>query len=125
MMFDTDVLIWALRGKRSAASLVNAHQPRLVSAITYMELVRGARNKQEALGIRDLLNSLGFRILPLDPKITERAITYMEEHALASSLGIADALIAATAVQSDESLCTANVKHFRVINGLPLLPYRP
>ena len=36
----------------------------------------------------------------------------MEEHAIGSTLGLADALIAATAVETQSPLRTANIKHY-------------
>jgi len=37
---------------------------------------------------------------------------------LSHSLGLIDALIAATAISAGASLCTYNLKHFRAVPGL-------
>jgi len=42
----------------------------------------------------------------------------MEQHALKMALTPTDALIAATVVECQETLCTGNVKHFRQIAEL-------
>jgi hypothetical protein len=44
----------------------------------------------------------------------------MEEHGLKGSLGMADALVAATAVENGLDLCTGNVKHFRILPDVKL-----
>jgi predicted nucleic acid-binding protein len=49
----------------------------------------------------------------------------MEEDALSTALSMADALIAATAVEADRVLITGNVKHYRVIKDLEIKRLRP
>lgn len=125
MLFDTDVLIWALRGNERAASAIEAPEMRNLSVVTYMELVQGARDKRELAAIRDFLQQLGFQPIPLAETIGHRACVYLEEYALKSGLGMADALVAATAVEANESLCSGNFKHYRVISELRLIQFRP
>ncbi len=50
---------------------------------------------------------------------------YLEEHFLRHSLRMADALIAATAVQHGLGVLTANDKHYRVITELVIEKFRP
>jgi predicted nucleic acid-binding protein len=47
MLFDTDVLIWVLRGSAKAARLVDETGDRRISVVTLMELLQGARDKHE------------------------------------------------------------------------------
>ena len=49
----------------------------------------------------------------------------MEEYTLKTALYMADALIAATAIEHHLTLCTANRKHYRQINELNLKIFRP
>ena len=49
----------------------------------------------------------------------------MEEYTLKTALYLADALIAATAIEHHLTLCTANRKHYREINELDLKIFRP
>jgi len=51
MFFNTDVLIWALRGHPKAEETINQAPHILISATTYMELLQGARNRQEIVMI--------------------------------------------------------------------------
>lgn len=125
MLFDTDVIIWTLRGNELAAKRIDEEKRLEISAVSYMELIKGARDKRELLSIRRYLNDLGFRIIPISENISHRAIIYMEEHAQKSGMDMADALIAATAVENTQPLCTANDKHYKVISDLQLSVFRP
>ena len=49
---------------------------------------------------------------------------YREEYTLKTALSLADALIAATAIEHHLTLCTANRKHYRAINDLNLKTFR-
>ncbi len=46
MLFDTDVLIWALHGSPKAAQEIDNDEERYISAVNYMELMQGARDKR-------------------------------------------------------------------------------
>ena len=51
VIFDTDVLIWYLRGHEKARRFIEdvAHERRAVSSLTLMELLQGCRNQEERL----------------------------------------------------------------------------
>lgn len=125
MIFDTDVLIWFLRGNARAARAVDAEENRSISLVTYLELLQGCRNKQEAHKIKAFLKDSGFSTLPLTENIGHRASIYIEEYALSCSIGVADALVAATAVEAHEALLSANTKHFKCVRELQLARFRP
>ena len=80
MLFDTDVLIWALRGHRRAAVAIDSAESREVSVVNYMELLQGARDKRESKTIKSFLSDFAFRMLPLTENIGHRAAIYMEEY---------------------------------------------
>ena len=125
MIFDTDVVIWVFRGHEGAAKLVESINDRQISIVTYMEFIQGARNRQELKKIKDFLTDNAFQTLPLTENIGHRASVYMEEYTLKTALYLADALIAATAIEHHIILCTANIKHYREINELNLKIFRP
>jgi len=125
MVFDTDVLVWQMRGNEKASAVVDADVRRQASIVTYMELLQGARDKREVATIRSFLADLNFELLPLTENIGHRACIYMEEHALAAGLSLSDALIAATAAENGATLCTANQKHYRAIEDLDLRLFKP
>lgn len=125
MIFDTDVLIWALRGNFKAAKAVDDCNERSISVVTYMELLQGAHDKQEVKNIKSFLFDLQFRIHPLTENTGHRASIYIEEYSLAFSLGMADSLIAATAIEAGELLFTGNDKHYKSIAELAVKRFRP
>lgn len=125
MLFDTDVIIWALRGNRKASARIDGAPSLHVSAVSYMELLMGARDKREQKVIQAFLRDLGFEQLPVTSSISHRAVIYVEEFALSSGMELADALIAATACENGLELCTANDKHYRVVTDLGLAIFRP
>ena len=125
MLFDTDVIIWALRGHPKAATELNRHEVLCLSVVSYMELLKGARDKRELLAIRKFLQETGFQFLPVTEPVSHRAMIYMEAHVLKSGLDVADALVAATAAEHSLTLCTANNKHYGCIADLPLSVFRP
>ena len=125
MIFDTDVLIYAQRGARRAALAVDSALERFISLQSLMELLQGARDKDDMRIIKRFVAELSFIVLPLSENVGHRALVYIEEYGLSSGLRAADALIAATAVENAMPLMTANVKHFRAIRDLELVVFRP
>lgn len=115
MLFDTDVLIWVLRGNIKAARAVDASDQRSVSVVTFMELLQGARDKREVKTIKSFLADMHFGMLPLTENIGHRASIYMEEYGLGARMSMADALIAATAVEANQPLMTGNDKHYKSV----------
>lgn len=120
VVFDTDVLIWVQRGNAKAAKAIEAAPRRRISILTQMELMQGVRDKREAQLLRSFLAEFDFRVLPLTESMGHRAAVYVEQLALSHGVRANDAIIAATAIEAAEPLCTANVKHFRPVPGLEL-----
>ena len=125
MLFDTDVLIRVFRGNRKAAGMIESSDDRSVSLVNIMELLQVARDKAEQKLIKSFLADYSFRVFPLTENTGHRAMIYVEEYSLKSGMYMADALIAATAVENNATLCTANKKHYRSIAELDLKTFRP
>ena len=125
MLVDTDVLIWYLRGNTKAANTLERIDDIAISAVTYIELVQGMRNKNELRQLRVLVNEWGLEIIPITEQISNRAIFYIEEHFLSHSLRLGDALIASTAVSLGLQLLSGNAKHFKIIHDLSLKNFKP
>lgn len=125
MLFDTDVLIWFLRGNEKAAKLLERESARMMSQVSWMELVQGARDKRELALLKSSLPRLDLEVLPLNEAIGNRAVEYMEQYALKNGVKLADALVGATAAEYGLTLATANVKHFRSLAGVALHMFKP
>ena len=125
MLIDTDVLIWFLRGQRSARDAIAECPSVELSAVTYMELVQGVRDKEELRMLRQTIRLNEWRVLPLTEDISYRATMYVENYSLSDGVRLADALIAASAVQAGLVLLTANSRHYGCIPDLALEQYRP
>jgi predicted nucleic acid-binding protein len=124
LIFDTDVLIWFFRGNEKAKKIVRENMPFSISAVSYMELLQGALNKQELLGIKKFIKQSKTSIITINDEITHLAMEYVENYALSDSMELADALIAATSVVNDETLCTANGKHYKCIPELQMSVFK-
>jgi predicted nucleic acid-binding protein len=118
MLVDTDVLIWHLRGYPQATQKLDSFSTLTISAVTYMELLQGLRNKAEMNALQQSLAMRHTQRLPLTSAITERAIALMEGMVLSDGLQLGDALIAATALEHQLSVLTGNAKHFSAIANL-------
>lgn len=125
MIFDTDILIWVQRGNLKAARLIENETERYLSIQSYMELLQAAQNKKQHVIIKTFLFDFDFNILPLTENIGHRALIYIEEYALSSHMRSGDAIIAATAVENNQTLSSGNVKHFKAVRDLKLKPFRP
>lgn len=125
MLIDTDVLIWMTRGHVGAAARLQTLTPWRISAVTYMELAQGCRNKQELERIKKGLALCQTVILPLSAAISDRAMQLIDAYALSHSLQLGDALIAATALEHGLTVLTANTKHFSAVEALQIECFMP
>ena len=127
MTFDTDVLIWYLRGNEGARALL-AEVPfdrRLVPAMAYFELLQGCTSARDARTIRKFITQNFSRVLHISEQVSHRAASLLERYAASHGLEAADALIAATALVNRQSLTTGNAAHYRIIRGLDVVVFSP
>ncbi len=125
MLVDTDVFIWYMRGNSRAVIALDKLTEIRLSVVSYVELVQGMRNKRELRALRTTLTALDVQILQIDEDTSAKAMFYVEQHFHSHSLRLADALIAATAVNHGRALLTANTKHYSVISDLKLHRFQP
>lgn len=125
MLVDTDVLIWHLRGYPKATQRLDQLDKLTISAVTYLELLQGMRNRAELVALQKSLAQRKAERLPITPAITERAIALMESLALSYGMQMGDALIVATAIEHNLPVLTANVKHFGSVDGLRVERFEP
>lgn len=124
MIFDTDVIIWALRGNEKAATVIEQAEDRYIAVQTQIELIKGTKTKKELSLLKDVLQAFHFHVLPITEPLGYRALLYMENFHLGYGIDVGDAFIAATAMEYHKPLCTANVKHYKMIPHLKLLSFK-
>ena len=125
MIFDTDIFIWVQKGNTKAARLLDRCEERYLSVQTYMELLQCANDKKQHDYVVNFLDTFNFKTLPLTENIGHRSAIYIEEYSLSHGLRAGDAIVAATAVENNLTLCTSNAKHFRHVRELKLRIFRP
>lgn len=117
VLVDTDVMVDFLRGHPKAVALVQANSSRIIlSSIVVAELYAGVRGNDE-LNTLDSLVSL-FRIIAVSPALARSGGLYKRDYAKSHGVGLADAIIAATADAENAELKTLNIKHYPMIAGL-------
>ncbi|MGB3205723.1 MAG: hypothetical protein WBB28_12100 [Crinalium sp.] len=88
-----------------------------------MELVQDAQNTQQVRNALKLVAPLP--VVWASEIDFNRALSDFTTYHLSNSLGLLDALIAACAIGQGATLCTFNLKHYRVVPGLVTeQPYR-
>jgi predicted nucleic acid-binding protein len=125
MLVDSDVLIWASRGNAKAVRRLDKEVGFTISAVTYMEMCQGMRDKAELAAFKKALKIWNVQVVPIDEAISYQAMFFVERYCLSHSLFLADALIAATAGHLGEALLTANTKHYSMIPEITLKQFRP
>ena len=118
MIIDTDVLIWYLRGNINAKKTITANIPFKISIINYMELIQGMQNKNELWALQKQLKKWSTEIVQINESISAYAMYLVENYFLSHSMEAADAIIAATAMEKNEILLTANYKHYSFIPNI-------
>ncbi len=125
MIFDSDLIIWILKGNEKGLRILKKNSVRYISTQSYMELLQGAKNKEQHKDVLKFLSVLNFIILPLSEKIGSRASIYVEEYSLSNNMEAGDAIIAATAIENNMILCSGNKKHFKVVKELQFKHFKP
>lgn len=123
-LLDSDVVIDFQRHYVPAetwfASLI---EPPVVPGFVIMELVQDARNNREAQAAVKLIAT--FPVIWPTQADCERALEFFTKYHLSHNLGLIDSFIAACAIGLSATLCTFNLKHYRVVPGLlTVQPYQ-
>jgi predicted nucleic acid-binding protein len=107
---DTDVMIDLFDRNQKRYALTKSQIGEIgssnvvVSAVTKMELIRGARNKEHLIAIDKYISD--FTISLVNNEIPGLAINLLSEYFLSHGLAISDSLIAATCLYFDLELFT-------------------
>ena len=87
-----------------------------ICAIVYIEAVQGSISNAQKLTIRKLIDN--FPLLPITADISNRAVDLILDYSNSHGLLLADALIAATVLETQLTLITYNIDDFMFIPGL-------
>lgn len=117
ILLDTDVLVDFLRGHEKAVAFVKKFFSRVIlSPIVIAELYAGVKGDTERT-VLDNFVSL-FRVVPLNAEIAKIGGLYRRDYGKSHGVGLADAILAATAEAEGAELKTLNVKHYPMFSGL-------
>jgi predicted nucleic acid-binding protein len=118
LLFDTNILIDYLNGVDAARLEIEGRRDRLISIITWMEILAGARSDEEedviGLFLRD------FRVVDVTRGVARDAIQLRRER----RVRLPDAIIWASARGESALLVTRNTKDFPSADPEIRVPYR-
>jgi hypothetical protein len=116
-VFDTNILIDFLNGIEPARAELDRFDKAVISLITWIEVMVGARPSEEQR-LRAFLDR--FECVPLDAGIAEITVALRRQH----RLRLPDAMIWATACARDAVLITRNTRDFPADQPGLRVPYR-
>lgn len=122
LLVDTDVMVDFLRGQpRAVAFMSEAPLPLALSVVTVAELYAGVREDEESAILARSLAACDIRAL--DTEVAARSGLLRRDYGKSHGVGLADALIAATAELHGLKLVTLNRKHYPMLDTV-MVPYR-
>ena len=122
LLLDTDVLIDYLRGQAKAVAFIDGlTDDQILSAITVAELYAGVRDGAERTALDAFVAA--FEVVPVDDAIAIQGGLYRRDFGKSHGVGLADALIAATAESRGATVVTFNQKHFPMLTSVQV-PYQ-
>ena len=116
--FDTNILIDYLRGIALAKSELLSYEKKFISVVTWMEVLVGAKNKEEEAIISNFLSM--FELIPLTETIALLAVKIRRT----TKLKLPDAIVLATSRAQGTILVTRNTKDFNAEEPEIRVPYK-
>ena len=117
ILLDTDVLVDFFRGHSKAVAFVNAHSARIIlSSIVVAELYAGVKGDAEQSVLENFVSL--FRVVPVSAEIAKTGGLYKHDYGRSHGVGLADAILAATAEAENAELKTLNTRHYPMLKGL-------
>jgi predicted nucleic acid-binding protein len=116
-VFDSDILIDYLVGEEKADIEMSRYQQRLISIVSWSEVMIGAVTPDEEIQCREFLSS--FTVIPLDFAIAEEAVRIRR----GTRIKLPDAIIWATAKMHGALLVTRNTRDFPPDDPFVRFPY--
>ena len=117
ILLDTDVLVDFFCGYSKAVTFVNAHSARIIlSSIVVAELYAGVKGDAEQAALENFVSL--FHVVPVSVEIAKVGGLYKRDYGRSHGVGLADAILAATAEVENAELKTFNTKHYPMLKGL-------
>ena len=117
ILLDTDVLVDFFRGYGKAVAFVNTHSDRIIlSSIVVAELYAGVKGNAEQVFLENFVSL--FRVIPVSVEIAKAGGLHKRNYVNSHGVGLADAILAATAEVENAELKTLNIKHYPMFRNL-------
>ena len=116
--YDSNIIIDWLRGIEAAERELDSVDVRVISVMTWIEVLSGVRSEHEEGRARRLFGN--FRVVPVDLAISERALGLRKGR----RIKLVDATIHATALDAGLQLSTRNTRDFSEADPTIRVPYR-
>jgi predicted nucleic acid-binding protein len=117
ILLDTEVLVNFFRGREKAVPFINTYNARIIlSSIVVAELYAGVKGNAEQNALQDFVSL--FRVVPVNAEIGRAGGLYKRDYGKSHGVGLADAILAATAEAENAELKTLNIKHYPMLKGI-------
>ena len=115
-ILDTNIIIYLSQEKMKMTDFASKGDRLYISIISYMEaLKKKKKNDEEETIVKSLCEAC--EVFNLTRQITEKTIEIRKQ----SKIKLPDAIIAASALVNKAVLITANVKDFKMIDGISII----
>ncbi len=117
ILVDTDVLVDFFRGYNQAVAFIKANSTQIIlSSIVVAELYAGVKGDAEQTALENFISI--FRVVPVSFEIAKGGGLYGRDYGKSHGVGLADAILAATADAENADLKTLNIKYYPMLKGL-------
>jgi predicted nucleic acid-binding protein len=114
-LIDTNVFSRIFKGDLQVTQFVENLES-IIDVTIYIECLQGSKSNQEKRAVEKYLQK--FSLLPITSESSVVAIELIRNYSNSHGLLLADALIAATALENDLTVLTYNIADFQFIKDL-------
>jgi predicted nucleic acid-binding protein len=117
-VIDTNVFLRIFKGDRDVAKFIGNLEIAIDTTV-YIECIQGSKSNLEKRKIKQVLDNLP--LLHITATISQTTINLIDTYSNSHGLLLADALIAASALENDLTVVTYDIGDFKFISGLKYL----
>jgi predicted nucleic acid-binding protein len=118
-VFDSNIVVDYLNEDSRASDILAKYPDKVISRITWMEILAGAADAADETRLRTVLSR--FRVVELTSNVAETAVMLRRGHT--PRLKLPDAIIYATAKEESCNLLTRNTRDFSSSASDVTVPY--